>query len=156
MWIVCRGMDIWDRKEARLLQVDNVWATGREVRDCEKKAGICAGCLVHEVWQAWSVGSDTEKFVYPTAELRRRKGVRATWNQTLSDGGKAAHSWQKRLLLTPEHSSEVCCLGSDLLSRLRSHKLSRQRIKKCRKSQKPGRVWRTLAGLYSQVQWDCN
>lgn len=34
------------------------------------------------------MGSDTEKFLYPTAELRRKKGVRATQNQTLSDGEK--------------------------------------------------------------------
>lgn len=135
MWVGCRDMGILDRKEARLLQVVNVWATGRAVRDHEKKAGICAGCSVHEVWQAWSVGSDTEKFVYPTAELRRRKRVHATRNQTLSDGEKykVAQHWQQKFLLTREHSSEVCCLGSDLLSRLRSHKLSRQRIKKCQK-----------------------
>lgn len=57
------------------------------------------------------------------------------WNQVLSDGEKykIAHNGQQGFLLTPENSSEVCCLGSDLLSSLRSHKLSRQRIKKCQK-----------------------
>lgn len=34
------------------------------------------------------MGSDTEKFVYPTAELRRSKGVCASQNQTLGDGEK--------------------------------------------------------------------
>lgn len=34
------------------------------------------------------MGFDTGKSVYPTAELRRRKGVCAMWNQVLSDGEK--------------------------------------------------------------------
>jgi len=49
----------------------------------------------------------------------------------LNDGEKykITHDWQQRFLLTPERSSEVSCLGSGLLSRLRSLKLSRERIK---------------------------
>lgn len=56
----------------------------------------------------------------------------------LNDGEKykVTHDQQQRFLLTPEHSSEVSCLGSGLLSRLRSHKLSRQRIKSATKSHK--------------------
>lgn len=49
---------------------------------------------------------------------------------------KVTHDRQQRFLLTPEHPSEVYCLGSHLLSRLRSHKLSRQRIKNATKIHK--------------------
>lgn len=27
---------------------------------------------------------------------------------------KVTHNWQQKFLLTPEHCSKVCCLGSDL------------------------------------------
>lgn len=49
----------------------------------------------------------------------------------LDDGEKykVTDDQQQWFLLTSEHSLEVCCLGNDLLLRLRSHKLSRQRIK---------------------------
>lgn len=83
------------------------------------------------------MGSDTGKFIFPTVQFTRVL-VPHRINLFLNDGEKykVTQHGQKRFLLTCEHSSEVCCLGSDLLSGLRSHKLSRQRIQIATKSRK--------------------
>lgn len=50
LWLSCKVMGMWNRKEAALPQSVNVWATGRVVRDCEEEVNS-----MYLVFSAWDL-----------------------------------------------------------------------------------------------------
>lgn len=89
---------------------------------------------MHEIWQMWVMGSDTEKFVYSSEGLGGTQEGEGFWrqqNQTLSEWGKEVRGYSE---LAAKVSSDTWMLLGVLLSReqlpesLRPHKLNRQKL----------------------------
>lgn len=105
------------------------------------KSIIWTLCSVHEIWQVWVMGSDTEKFLHPSEGLSGTQEGKGFWcqqNQPLSEWGKEVRGYSE---LAAKVSSDTWMLLGVLLSReqlpesLRPHKLNRQKIKCHRKSE---------------------
>lgn len=92
-----------------------------------------AQCMRFDRSELWDLTSRTLCIhLKALVQLGRRKvfgAIRISFFLNDGEKYKVTQNWQRRFIMTPERSSEVRYLGSVLRSSLRSHTLSRQKIK---------------------------
>lgn len=112
LWLSCKDIDIWDRKEATLPQSVNVWATGKAVRDCEEEVNG-----MHLILGAWDLTGLNYGFWHWEVHISNGaiyESFGATQNQPLSEWWREVQGYSAR---AEKVSSDMWTLLRGLLSR---------------------------------------